>query len=75
MREVYTLAMRITKVQFRQIIEPLDTNLSLTCEMQLLILTIATAKMLSEISRHKALSQIEIRNSQKIYFRLACWSS
>ena len=60
MREGCTLAMRITNVQFKQIIEPFETILSLTCEMQLLILTIATAKILKEISRHRALSQIEI---------------
>ena len=60
MREVCTLAIRITSVQFKQIIEPFETNLSLTCEMQLLILTIATAKILKEISRHRALSQMEI---------------
>lgn len=60
MREVCTLAIRIKSVQFKQIIEPFETNLSLTCEMQLLIRTIATAKILIEISRHRALSQMEI---------------
>lgn len=71
-RETCTEAAKMTKVQFKQIIVPLATVFWGKERAQSPMRHMATAKIASETNRHRALSQIEISNSQKMLLRSAC---